>query len=169
MQIRIFFILLLAVPVFSACTKQPRPDGFPPLHPCAITITQDGKPLEGALVRLIPDGHKLLWTVAGTTDKNGVVKVITHPEYAGAPEGTYKVCVSKTEITPSQFPPPPDTASYEEMQAWGALTVNEKRPKYNLVKPEYDNVAKTPHSITINKGKNNATFDVGEAIKEEMK
>ena len=169
MQVRLFVILFLAISVFSGCTKKPRPDGFPELYPCTITIIQDGKPLVDALVRLVPDGHALQWTIAGTTDKNGVVKVITHTDYAGAPEGTFKVCVSKIEITPSQFPQPDKDAPYEEWDKWRGQTNNEKRPKYNLVKPEYNDTANTPHSITISKGKNNATFDVGEAIKEEIK
>ena len=170
MQFRIFLALAITfvLCVLSGCEKAPRPDGFPDLFPCKITITQEGKPLEDALVRLMPEGWTFQWTISGKTDKNGVANIVTHTNYAGVPEGTFKVCVSKEEITPSQFPPPAKDAPYEDWEAWRGKTNSENRPKYNLVKPEYGNDAETPHSLTISKGKNSKTFDVGEAVKIEI-
>jgi len=169
MQVRLFIIVFFTVSFISGCGKAPRPDGFPDIFPCKITITQGGQPLNDALVRLMPEGNAFQWTISGKTDANGVTNISTHTNYPGVPEGTFKVCVSKTEITPSQFPPPAKDAPFEDWETWRGKTNAEKRPKYNLVKPEYDDVRRTPHTITIVKGKNKAAFDVGEPIKEEIK
>ena len=168
MQVRLFIIVLLAASVFSGCEKAQRPDGFPALFPCKITITQGGQPLEGAFVRLMPEDKAFQWTISGKTGANGVANISTHTNYPGAPEGTFKVCVSKVQETPSQFPPPAKDAPYEDWEAWRGHTNSEYCPKYNLIKPEYDNDAETPHSITIGKGKNSQTFDVGESVKIEI-
>jgi len=165
MQIRLFIITLLAVCTFSGCGKEQRPAGFPPLYPCQITITQGEQPLEDALVRLLPESGSFAWGITGKTDAHGTAKISTHTNYPGAPEGTFKVCVSKIYETPSAFPQPAKDAPYEDWEAWRGQTNSEQRPKYQLVKPEYDDVKLTPHSISITKGKNKAAFDVGEAVR----
>jgi len=163
-QIRTFILSIFVVCAFSGCGKEERPAGFPTLYPCTITITQEEKPLDGALVRLVPESGSSQWIVSGKTDASGTAKLSTHAKFAGAPEGTFKVCISKIYETPSQFPPPAKDAPYEEWEAWRAQSNSEQRPKYHHVKPEYDNVKATPHSITITKGKNRQTFDVGEVV-----
>jgi hypothetical protein len=164
MQIRIFIGAALVLCTFSGCGKEPRPAGFPALYPCKITITQGGQPLEGALVRLMPESGKSEWVTSGTTNASGVAAVVTHAKFSGAPEGTFKVCVSKTQLTPSKYPPPADNAPQSEWDQWKEQTSSEKRQKAYYVKPEYDDVKATPHSLTITQGKNRATFDVGEAV-----
>jgi len=170
MRIRIYLAITLILCVFSGCQPQNRPDGLPDLFPCAITITQGSQPLEGALVRLISEDGSSAWTISGKTDARGVAKISTHTGFAGAPAGTFKVLVSKTEMSPSQFPELAKNASPAERAERANQISMEKRTRYNVVKLEFDDVKKTPHSITIAKGgKNDATFDVGEPIKEEVK
>jgi hypothetical protein len=164
MPIRTLIISLFVVCTISGCSKEQRPVGFPTLYPCQITITQGGQPLEGALVRLMPESGKSEWVISGKTDAGGVAKVSTHGKFSGAPEGTFKVCVAKTYETPSQFQPPKEDAPYEDWEAWRGQVNSEKRPRYHLVKPEYDDVRRTSHSIVVVKGKNRQTFDVGEAV-----
>jgi len=162
MQIRIFIVTVLAVCVFAGCGGPPRPAGLPPLFPCDITIIQEGQPLEGALVRLIPESGVSEWAISGKTNANGVA-IISTALFRGAPEGTFKVLVSKTDVTPSQHTEPEDINS-PEWEGWNALVVTERRHTVMFVKPEYDQVRTTPHSITITKGRNQQTFDVGEPV-----
>jgi len=169
MQTKLLIITLLAVCVLSGCGGPARPAGLPTLYSCEITITQGGQPFEGALVRLLPDSGTFEWVISGNTDSSGIAKLVTHAKYPGAPEGTFKVLVSKTQLTPSKYPQPDDSAPQSEWEQWKEQAGSEKRQKVRYVKPEYDNVKTTPHSITITKGKNQQTFDVGEAIKEVLK
>ena len=120
-------------------------------------------------MRLMPESGSPEWLTSGKTDANGVAKLSTHAKFSGAPAGTFKVCVSKIYDTPSQFTAPARDAPGAEWDAWRVNVENEKRPKYRHVKSEFDDVAKTPHSITVAKGRNSQTFDVGNAIEEIMK
>ena len=165
---RIFLAITLVLCVFSGCKQQKRPDGFPDLFPCVLKITQEEKPLEGAMVRLIGESGSSEWIISGRTDANGAAKIFTHADFAGAPEGTFKVCISKNEAESSKYVEPADNMS-QEWKEWRVKTSEEKLATYRYVKSEYENPRQTPHSITITKGKNEATFDVGEPIKEEIK
>ncbi|MCL2305552.1 MAG: hypothetical protein FWC43_09435 [Planctomycetaceae bacterium] len=167
-RIGVFFSLALVMCVLTGCPK-PRPDGLPELFSCTITIIQGGQPLEGAAVRLVLEGGRSDWTVNGRTDAKGVARISTHTGFAGAPAGTFKVLVSKTDMSPSQIPELAKDATPAERAAHADKVSTEKRVKYNFVKPEFDDAKQTPHTITIAKGKNEATFDVGEAIKEVIK
>lgn len=164
MPIRLFIITLFAVSIFSGCSKEQRPAGFPPLFPCEITITQGNKPLEGALVQLVPESGTFQWTISGKTGSNGIAKLSTHAKFSGAPAGTFKVLVSKTEASLSKYPVPADDAPVEEWTEYRGLISMEHRPLIQYVKPEYEEVKMTPHSMTIVKGKNKAAFDVGEEV-----
>jgi hypothetical protein len=168
MQIRILIVVALVLCAFSGCSKEQRPAGLPALYSCQITITQGEQPLEGALVQLIPESGPSQWTMSGKTGSNGAAKITTHAKFAGAPEGTFKVLVSKTEAAPSKYPTPADNAPTEDWTAWRSAIMSEQCPLIRYVKPEYDNANTTPHSMTIVKGKNKATFDVGEAVEIEM-
>ena len=162
MQIRIFIVTMLAICVLSGCSQAKRPAGLPTLYPCEITITQGEKPLEGAVVRLMLESGSADWAMSGKTGANGVAKIST-ALFAGAPEGTFKVLISKADVTPSKYTEPADQSS-PEWQKWNELVINEVRHTVLFVKPEYDHVNTTPHSITITKGKNQQTFDVGEPV-----
>ena len=165
MQIRLFIISLLVLCAFSGCGKDKRPADMPALYPCEITITQGGQSLAGALVTLKPTGK---WIMDGKTASNGTANIRTHGKFAGVPAGTYTVCVSKIEISPSSLVEPSKDASYEEWQDYHAKANAEKRPKYQLVNPEYGTDTSTL-SITVSKGKTRQTFDVGDAVKIEEK
>ncbi len=165
-------IILAFVTAFclSGCNRGPqKPKGMPDLYPCKITITQGGKPLEGAAVVLTPkSGLSNGWNTEGATDADGIAEIKTHVDFKGAPEGEFIVRVSKTELSPSSVPDkaPTDPVEYEK---WDMAKRAEKRVAFRFVKPEFDDPKKTPHKITISKGKNEAAFDVGEPIKDEIK
>jgi len=146
---------------------------MPDLHPCQITITQEDVPLEGASVTLFPKtGGSNGWNTVGLTNANGVAEMKTHNDFKGAPAGEYVVMVTKTERSHGSVPDEPPYSHKEnpmEYEKWLQAKNAEKRITYRLVKPEFNDANKTPHTITITKGKNEAAFDVGEPIKEEMK
>jgi len=164
MQIRRLIGAALVLCAFSGCGGSERPDGLPPLHPCEITITQGGNPLGGASVRLVRDDGTSAWPITGRTDSSGVAKITSHAQFAGAPEGTFKVLVSKTEMEPSKYTQPAKDAPQAEWDEYLGATTTEVRRRIAYVEPQYDDVKAAPHSITIVKGKNKATFDVGEAV-----
>ena len=162
-------VLIVAVGFTTGCGGQKKPPGMPDLFPCKITITQEGTPLEGATVTLFPKtGGSNGWNTVGLTNANGVAEMKTQVDFKGAPVGEYVVRVTKTDISPSAFPEkaPTDPVEYEK---WYQGSSVEKRITYRLVKAEFDDMRRTPHFITIDKGKNEATFDVGEPIKEEIR
>ncbi len=54
------------------------PDGMPELYPVVVSVVQDGKPLEGASVQLIPaDAINARWACGGCTNANGEAEIAT--------------------------------------------------------------------------------------------
>lgn len=163
MKTRVIFLLsivVFAIPV--GCNNGPaRPDGLPPLQPCKFSVIQDGKPLAEAVVKLVSVDKSSNWIISGRTDATGVAKMTTQMSFDGVPEGKYKVLVSKyvTEGAPQTVPvnetdQPQETLSY---------------PTYSHIPGEFDSFDKTPFEITVSKGKNEETFDVGKAVRIEIK
>lgn len=130
----LFFLLL------AACDTgdRERPKDLPQLHPCALTVTQDGKPLEAANVALRPVAESR-WGIGGVTDARGVAEIATGGFYPGVPEGKYKVTVKKTELTETEY--------------------------ISVVDTKFEDEAGTPLEIEIAKGKNQKTFEVGPAVR----
>lgn len=92
---------------------------------------------------------------------------MTHAEFSGAPAGTFKVLVKKEMQSPPTLPVPPKEADYDEFVKYNTHAATQ--PWIRYVEKKYGNADETPHSITVAKGKNQATFDVGEAIEEIVK
>lgn len=156
-------ILLLSAILSSTggCSKQKRPDGMPPLQPCTISVTQDGKPLEGATIRLYSDDVK--FHVSGKTDASGKAVMLTHGEFKGAPESHYKVVVSKEEkefIEPASI-----TEARKKAQEKGEVFEEPNLPFnfYSYVEGKYTSKDTTPLEITVSKGKNTQTFEAGKS------
>jgi hypothetical protein len=166
----VLFVLLSLI-LLGGCNRGPkRPDGFPKLYPCKITITQGGTtPLEGATVTFVNKAGSIEWSTGGRTDANGIAEIKTAVNFSGVPEGEYSVRVSKNELSPSSVADVAPTDPIERL-TWDEARRAEVRTFYRYVKPEFDDITKTPHSITIGtSGSNDVTFDVGEAIQEVIK
>ena len=123
---------------------QKLPDGMPKLNPTTITVIQDGKPLEGAMVSLKPvDGQ----------DK-------------GAPTGKFKVAVAKTVGEGTPPPPSPIDAEsariYQEYVDSGATY-----EEFFVVAEEYRLVGTTPLEVEVVEGTNDLKVDVGEAVRDK--
>ena len=159
-------LLSLSVTLFG-CSN--RPSGMPALHPCSITVTQDGTPLTDASVVLvnISDTDKgQAWAPMGKTDSSGVAVMRTNAQYNGAAAGKYRIIVEKTETEPSKLgpPPPADTPEYE---VWSGKNANENLAQFTLVETVYSS-SKAPHEIDVGKGSNDKTIDVGKAVRVKM-
>jgi len=95
--------LLLAV---GGCSGKQDADR-PATYAVTGTVTQNGKPIEGAMVKFeLTNGSR---SAVGKTDANGVYTLTTFDPNAGALAGSYRVSILKYE-TP---PPPPATSPAE--------------------------------------------------------
>lgn len=149
-----FMLLILsltcAVTIVGCAEK--KPDGMPDLNDVTIVLTQEGTPVEGATVTCVPvDASMKQWACGGTTDEKGTLVVMTRGSYKGAPEGEYKVTVSKSlaENMPQSESDPPGEF-------------------YRLVDKKYETTTTSDLTMTVVKGKNEFSFDLGPAIKERM-
>jgi hypothetical protein len=142
-------ILSLCFLMIQGCGGSPKPDGFPIIYDCSITLTQEGKPLTGADIILFSKDGQCSWSVGGTTDSNGKAVIFTHGRFSGVPAGDFLVTVSKTEAE-----------RYES---------GEVRTKpinvYTFVDKKFSDKSTTPLEITIPKGKIQQIFDLGPATR----
>ena len=143
------FIVLLTM---IGCSEE-RPDGMPPLYKVTLQFHQEGTPLGEASIRLIPQFDSP-WTVGGSTNTKGEVRLKTHGKYDGVPAGKYKICVNKF-------------VSEGELPQIGVYTPPMKH--FNFVEPQYTQSKETPLEIEVVKGKNKfQPFDLGKAVRLEL-
>ena len=148
---------LLLMWSLMGCEK-PLPEGMPELFPVALLVVQDGKPLDTATVRLIPEDRSNRWASGGTTDAQGVAVLYTHGQYEGVPAGEYRVCVAKTEYE-GEVPSMEDTMSGKKMG----------QKAFNLVETKYSLPNQTTLTVTVAKDKNvYEPVDVGKAVREPV-
>lgn len=81
------------------CSGKKKPDNMPELYNVKVKATQGGAPLADASLNLISADGSTSYAVGGKTDSNGVASLTTHGDFKGAPAGTFKVGVVKTEFT----------------------------------------------------------------------
>jgi hypothetical protein len=148
------FLFFLTSEIGCKNSTQQKPEGFPELIPCEITIQFNGKPLAGASVVLQPIAGKTSdsWTISGTTNEAGIAQMQTYGNFIGVPEGEYIVLVAKSEVSIA-----PPNASAEERDRIEHL------PAKIIVDPSFNNPKKTKLKITIAGKKTiRETFDVFE-------
>jgi len=133
------FVSITLLLSLAGCSKSNRPDGFPPVYPCEITILMNGAPLKGANVSL-SSSLESRWHSGGITDDQGIAVINTY-SFAGAPEGEYKVLVSKYETPPPREDSPDGSG--------------EGPPPKPLVQEKFRSAETTPHSCTVTKGGQN--------------
>ena len=156
---RTAIILCLVIPVFAlGCSRENRPEGLPKLYPTTIRIMMDGKPLDGASVNLVSENTGQ-WLVSGQTNGNGIVEILTHGQFKGAPVGNYAVCVKKThwEEGPTSKTPMP-TEPFE--QTAYRKKVELERKAYEAVEASFSAQATTPLKMEVTTGKNTQEFEV---------
>ena len=149
--------------VFSGCSSD-HPDGMPTLHPCEVTVTQDGAVLADATVILHPEGAVHSWTPMGVTDAQGTAILRTLGKYGGASAGKYKITVSKTEREPSQLGPAP-SENDPAYASWSRRAAEENLLEFSVVDPDFSDPQKTTLEIEVVRGSNALTVDVGKSVR----
>lgn len=162
---------LLCVVFSNACNYQRRPGDLPKLHQVSIVVTQEGKGLDDASVTLHSTDSK--WSAIASTDSSGKASdFYTNGLYPGVAVGRYKVCVSKSvqEKNTVEIPPPPqDPGEYESWRLKYGDGNAVKGRTHDVVDKKYSDSDTTDLEIEVVSGKNEFSFDVGKAIKEEIK
>ena len=148
--------------LFVGCGGDGRPDGMPALHATALTFTQGNTPLADASVTLSPDDASLSqWSIGGVTNNRGVVTIQTNG-FNGAPAGTFRITVNKTETEGEAAPrtePVDNDAPFVE-------TSNIR--SFQVVAAEHRSLATTQLTVEITPGRNAQTIDLGPAVREEI-
>ena len=160
---KLFALMTLTLVLCVGCGPQ-KPAGVPKLSPAKITVVKGSTPVKNANVFLVPDGAASgSWSVVGKTDETGVAVVKTTQgnwEGSGAPEGSYKIYLTKfAEIEEPDMPEDMDAdeeakkAFYEERAKRLAAAGNEIPPQMNA--PETSGLA-----VTVGGGAAELTIDL---------
>jgi hypothetical protein len=152
---------LLLFIVAGGCQRGPeKPPNLPPLLPLKVTVLQKGTPVPGAFVRLLPPDSNMPWSCGATTDANGIAAVKTIGEFDGAPEGDYKVLISKLELS---------KATGTDLSNLDAPAKTQASEDVNLIDPKYSRPNTTPLEVKVAEGNSEATFDVGAPVRTIVK
>ena len=145
-------ILTILAVLLVGCTPSNRPAGLPPLHPCTITITQNGSPLADVSVWLVAT-EPSEWPSTGVTDASGQAMIVTFGQFRGAPIGEYAVVLSKT------------VSEFNGTRGPDGEIVSGKTEFFSLVAVEYTKSETSVLKMTVVKGNNVQTFEIGEPVR----
>lgn len=156
-RILIATLCVVLVATLTSCKKESRPEGMPDLFPCSIKIIQDSAPLADAQVSIVSNDPQIArFPCGGNTNSEGIVQLKTMG-FNGAPEGSFKVVVSKIEALNQP-------TSYEEAQKFEEEGTEEE--SFDLVERQYGDSSSTPLLIEVQRS-NPAPIelDVGSAVR----
>lgn len=126
------------------------------LSPVTGTITQGGKPLEGATVIFAPAAQSAARAAAGVTDANGVFTLTTLQPGDGAMPGDYNVTVSKVQVTGKVYTQEEGNKYYNEFRKPPPIPESK-----SLVAKKYTKAEDSGLKATVKKGdKNDFPFTV---------
>jgi hypothetical protein len=139
---KIIIAFMLAVVSLTGCSNSNRPSDMPTLFPCVVMITQEGSPLNGANVMLIPmPGTQDKYQASAVTDGGGKATLVTYG-FDGIPAGKYKVCIRKV------------------------ISDEKTGAEFQTVEQQYAIPDSSPHEIEITgKKMPPMSFDVGKPVK----
>ncbi|MDO5565536.1 MAG: hypothetical protein Q4G59_02685, partial [Planctomycetia bacterium] len=133
-----------------------RPQGFPAISPCTITVTNGTQPIEGVEVTLTPTEVMNSIVISGKTDAAGkclpVTRFAGHVE-KGVPKGEFAVTLVK-----EPFVEGPSAEEKAKMTYDQAMAADRKREAAVAAAPriipvEYTQKEKTPAKLTVSEGK----------------
>ncbi|MCF7962200.1 MAG: hypothetical protein K9M08_15795 [Pirellula sp.] len=155
----------LSLLILSGCSGET----LEPVYPVSGTITQKGKPVEGAIVAFTPltAGNGL--PASGISNAAGVYKLTTRNSGDGAAVGKYRISVAKYDkkLEPKKsegsekLADPYDITNeyptgYNEMQASEIAASLSK----NLLHPKYSDPSTSKFEADVTKGANSFDFKV---------
>lgn len=153
--------LALIFLVTVGCNRELRPEGMPKLYPVTITITQEDRPVENALVNLYPENEsRARWGAGGLTDSEGKAVLSTHGKYRGVAAGNYRATVLVMEREPSAFVgeiTPDRQVEFDRAER--------ARKAYHLADPIYADLEKSDLLLDVKEGRNEKTFDLGKPVR----
>jgi hypothetical protein len=162
--LRLIFCVGVSFSLISICgcgKPSHLPEDFPKIYPCEISVIQEGKPLENAMVSLSPIGNtdKYAGSCSATTDAHGKAVVMTYGQ-SGVPTGKYKILISKLK----------DEGGTEVEDAFGSKSIKGAKI-YSYVEAKYSDKNLTPFEIEIKEQKEVQTLqcDVGTAIHKYLR
>ncbi|MDO5581987.1 MAG: hypothetical protein Q4G69_12730 [Planctomycetia bacterium] len=163
-KINLSLLLLCGVILFTSCEKSNLPQDLPGLCPCTITITQEGTPANEINISFIPE-NPTKWIPFGSTNESGQAVVCTNGKYRGAPEGKYKLVLTKEISEKSKLGECPPIDDVDAHDAWMEKAAKEKRAVYSSIASKYTNIKTTDLEIDIRKGENqNFSFEIGPEV-----
>lgn len=134
----------------------------PATYPVSGTVTQDGKPVEGATVSFVTTGSGR--GAVGVTDSSGKYNLTTFESNDGAVPGTYKVRVAKydgpqeTEVDTMAEDTASDDGLVEMPADYSGAEEDDAAESKNLLPEKYNSVTGTPLEYTVTEGEN--TYDI---------
>ena len=149
-----FMVVLAFQPGCSKDTS--RPVDLPKLYPVSITVTQEGKPLEGATVTLHAKAETKYGTCIASTDASGLAVIRTY-SYKGAPLGQYSVTIEKRAVEGAK-----------EVVLEGGITDLVGGKVYQFVEPKYTKKSSTSLGVDVTEAGVTETFDVGAPVHQYL-
>lgn len=146
------FAFLIAC-VSSGCAKNgAKVEG---VVPASGVVTMQGTPVDGASVTFYPEGTGQ--AAAGTTDAQGKFQLTTLNANDGAKPGTYKVMVSKIQVT-GVGANMSQEEQYKYLEQHGSPPPNESK---NVLPEQFANVTTTTLTATVSEsGPNEFKFEL---------
>lgn len=165
MRLGLVTIFALSFVVSSGCGPS-KPDGFPALKSCQVTVTDGGTPIAGAMVHLTPKTSMSSLFMTGTTDSNGVAVISTRRgefERPGAPEGDYSVIINKdvTVDMPSLSEEESNRMTPKQQEDWNA-EFEKKKEAGRIIPKILEDPAQTPLTLQVGTAAASLTVDVSQ-------
>jgi hypothetical protein len=158
---QIHFLLILIF--VTGCSS--KPEGFPAVYPCSVTVVNGETPIEGATVTFNYDtGAGAPVTVSAITGKNGIAvmnSMQASHEVKGAPAGQCKVVVVKNNFVPdTKTAEEKKMMSIEEAEAWKQSLVDAANKLPREVPEILESSLTTPITIEVPASSSTHTIDV---------
>ena len=153
MRTLLFLAVSVAFLLQAGCNSDTgRPTDLPKLYRVNITVIQDGKPLEDAIVTLEPK-IPTTYSSSAKTNASGIATIQTYG-YNGVPAGDYAVLVQKI-----------GSENQVETKTEQGETLLSGGQSYDYVDARYADRVNPQFSITVTEKGAQETFDVGKAVR----
>jgi len=160
------FIVCIGMFLIAGC-GQKKPDGIPTLYPAKVTVKNGASPIADATVFLIYQGGTTgSWSVNGVTNASGVAEITTSQgdwKSKGAPEGEYKVYVTKRPDVVEEPMPESIMGDSEAMDKFAAEQMKRLEAAPKVIPEKLASPTLTPLTLTVGtSGTAELTVDVSE-------